>query len=221
MLALNDLLAAAKSLSSAAHLTGSAVGSPYRSCQLTRLNLPVDDTNIAQEALANRSVVDSYDIIAAQPISERAFAFVCTTLNVDIISVDLSKRLAIKFKPEYVKTALKRGLFFEIQYSSALREASIRRQLFANAQALTQASRGRGIILTSGAHTVQDLRGTLDVINLGMFLGLSEHQARDSLSKNASAVVEHARQRKAYRGSILISSRDAESEVEMAMQIDE
>lgn len=201
---LDELLSAAKGFSSAAQNTGCTVGSPYRAVQLTRLNIPVEDTNAAQEACANKAVVDSYDLLAAQPESERAFAFACTTLNVDIISVDLSKRLSIRFKPELIKAAVNRGVYFEITYAAALREGGLRRQLFTNAQALTRATRGRNVVISSGANSMHELRGAHDVINLGTFLGLTEQQAQDSVSKNAVAVVEHARRRKAYRATLTL-----------------
>ena len=182
------------------------MGSPYKARQLTRLNLPVDDTNIAQESCANRAVVGSYDLLAAQPQSERGFAFACTTMDVDLISMDLSRRQSYAFKPDIVKAAVDRGVHFEITYAPALRDASgaLRRQLFANARALARGTRGRGVVLSSGAHTVLELRGALDTVNLGSFLGMSDAQAQDAVSRNAAAVVEHARRRKAYRHALLL-----------------
>ncbi len=69
----------------------------------------------------------------------------------DIIALELWQRLPFKLKPALVKAALARGVFFEICYAPALREPSARRNLFANAQALVRATRGRNIIVSSGA----------------------------------------------------------------------
>ena len=38
----------------------------------------------------------------------------CTSLNVDIITLDLSKRMPFRLKPAAVQAALKRGIFFEV-----------------------------------------------------------------------------------------------------------
>lgn len=39
----------------------------------------------------------------------------CTSLDVDMISLDLAKRLPFKLKPGPLQAALKRGVFFEVQ----------------------------------------------------------------------------------------------------------
>ena len=179
-------------------------GNAYSLTQLTRINLPIEDTNIAQEAISNTSVLQSYDLIAVQPLSERAFAFACTSLDVDVISVDLSKRLPYRFRPDLIKTAIQRGLHFEILYAPVLRDQTSRSQSFTNAQALARETRGRAIILSSGARTAIELRGPYDILNLGTFLGLTEAQAHAAVGKNCAAVVEHARKRKAFRGTLTL-----------------
>jgi ribonuclease P/MRP protein subunit RPP1 len=75
----------------------------------------------------------------------------CSSLDVEIISLELWQRLPFKLKPAVLKAALSRGVFFEVCYAPALREPSARRHLFANAQALVRATRGRNIIVSSGA----------------------------------------------------------------------
>lgn len=44
--------------------------------------------------------------------------------------------------------------------------------------ALTRATRGKGIIISSGAREAFELRGAYDVINIGVLFGLSEQQAK-------------------------------------------
>ena len=79
--------------------------------------------------------------------------------------------------------------------------------MFANAQALSRETRGKGILLSSGARTAIELRGPYDLVNLATFLGLSEVQAHAAVGKNAAAVVEHAKKRKAFRGTLTIRVR--------------
>lgn len=179
----------------------------YSFTQLTRLNVPIEDTNVAQNSLALADIINSYDLLAVQPKSERAFAFACTSLNVDIISVDLSQRLSFRLKAELMSIALQRGIHFELVYGPLLRDSATRRQLFANSQALVRELRGRGIILSSSVPSVFDLRAPYDVVNLATFMGLNEHQAIASVGCNGYAVVMHARQRKAFRSFLLIRVR--------------
>lgn len=66
------------------------------------------------QASCSSAAAGSYDLLAVQPQSERAFALACTSLDVDVISTDLSKRLPFRFKPALVKSALARGVHFEV-----------------------------------------------------------------------------------------------------------
>lgn len=177
---------------------------PYSFSQFTRLNFPADDVGMAQAAASNSAVTGRYDLLAVQPQSERAFALACNSLEVDIIALDLSRRLPYRFKPALVKAAISRGLNFEICFGAALREAGSRRQLFANAQALCRETRGRNIIISSSARSAMELRGPHDVINLATMFGLSQQQAQQAISGNVAAAVQHAAERKAYKGVLSI-----------------
>lgn len=55
-----------------------------------------------------------YDLLAAQPQSERGFAAACGSLEVDLIALDLSRRLPFRLKPALVRAALARGVHFEV-----------------------------------------------------------------------------------------------------------
>lgn len=57
----------------------------------------------------------------------------CTSMEVDIITFDLSKRLPFRLKPALLQAAVKRGVHLEICYASAIREEGYRRSCFANA----------------------------------------------------------------------------------------
>lgn len=82
---------------------------PYYPCPLC-----VPDPPLLQAAVANTPITSSYHLLAVQPQTERAFALACSSLDVDIISLDLSRRLPYRFKPALVKAAIARGLQFEV-----------------------------------------------------------------------------------------------------------
>ncbi|KAL4451365.1 hypothetical protein ABPG77_009437 [Micractinium sp. CCAP 211/92] len=207
------LLAAAKgvreALAAAEARAGPRHGDPYTMRQLTRINIPVDDPAAAQAACSS-ATARGYDLVAVQPGNERLFQMACSTLECDLVSLDLCRRLPYRFKPAVVKAALARGLHFEICLAPALRDAASRRQLFANALALARETRGRGLVLSSGARSYMELRGPLDVINVATLLGLTPQQAAAAVTSAPAAVVARAVARRAYRGTLMLRVRSPE-----------
>jgi ribonuclease P/MRP protein subunit RPP1 len=83
---------------------------------------------------ATNPVFKSYDIVAVQPMTDKVWEK-CTKdlgadcmrvaethpeLDVDIITFDLTQRLPVQLKIPKVREAIKRGIYFEINYSAAL-----------------------------------------------------------------------------------------------------
>jgi hypothetical protein len=52
-----------------------------------------------------RKVLDSYDIVALQPTSERTFQQACSVLDGDLITVDLTQRMPFRLRPPLVKVS--------------------------------------------------------------------------------------------------------------------
>lgn len=98
----------------------------------------------------------------------------------------------------------------QICLAPALRDAASRRQLFANALALARETRGRGLVLSSGARSYMELRGPLDVINVATLLGLTPQQAAAAVTSAPAAVVARAVARRAYRGTLMLRVRSPE-----------
>lgn len=168
-----------------------------RLVQHTRLTVVASEPAHCAQLAAAGDITRTYDILAVQAASERVFASACTTLDVDIISFDLARRLPFRLRVPTVRAALARGITFELCYSPALREPNSRRQLFANALAVVRATGGAGIILSSGAQRAFELRGPYDVANLGTLFGLSLAAAKAAVSSRTAAVLQHAAARRA------------------------
>ena len=109
------------------------------------------------------------------PTTEQAFLTACESLDVDIISLDLSTRLAFSIKPKQVKLAISRGIHFEISYAPAIRgsivfidfsDSSCRRNIISGAQSLIRATKGKNTFVSSAARTALELRGPYDIMNL-------------------------------------------------------
>jgi RNase P/RNase MRP subunit p30 len=165
--------------------------------QHTRLTVVADEPAHCARLAAAGDVTRTYDLLAVQPESERAFASACTTLDVDIITFDLARRLPFRLRAPTVRAALARGIVFELCYAPALREPTLRRQLFANALAVVHATGGAGIILSSGALRAFELRGPHDVANLGTLFSLPLGAAKEAVASRMLAVLQHARARRA------------------------
>ncbi|KAG0335577.1 hypothetical protein BG000_007404 [Podila horticola] len=164
--------------------------------QFSRLTLVVDDVSQNYGLNANNPSVLSYDILAVQPTNEKLFQAACGTFEVDIISLDMSARLPFYLKHSTVGLAVERGIYFELCYSAAIRDATARRNLISNAQSLIRVTRGKNIILSSQAMKAMELRGPYDIVNFGTLLGLNQAVSKDCLSSHCRAVAVHAETRR-------------------------
>ncbi|KAF9581924.1 Ribonuclease P protein subunit p30 [Lunasporangiospora selenospora] len=164
--------------------------------QYSRLTLVLEDTSQNYGLSGNNPQVLSYDILAVQPTTEKMFQSACSTLDVDIISIDMSSKIPFYLKHTTVGQAVERGIFFEICYSAALKDASARRNLIMNAKSLIRVTRGRNLIITSQARKAMELRGPYDMVNFATLLGIGQSAAKDCLSTNCRAVLFHAETRR-------------------------
>ena len=103
-----------------------------------------------------------------------------TALDIDIISLDLSvPRPPFPLRLQSVAAALRRGVVFEVAYAPAIRDNGRRRATLARAGELVRLTRGRGVVLVSGADVAFEMRGPADVANLGVLIGLRPDAARE------------------------------------------
>ena len=180
--------------------------------QLKRLTLSLADVPTCQELFStSQSILHTYDIIAIIPGSDKVFQHACTILEVDIISLDCTKRFNFKLRHDVIKTAVERGVVFEVPYSpfigSSIGSGAKKQQFFANVQALAQATGGKAILFSSGAGNVFEIRGPYDVVNMATFCGLTEEQAYDTVSKTPQGVISKAQRRLAFRGKMTMAVR--------------
>lgn len=63
---------------------------------LSRITVSLDADADCTRFASAAAVTRTYDLLAVQPTSERAFASACATLDVDLISLDLCRRLPFK-----------------------------------------------------------------------------------------------------------------------------
>lgn len=170
---------------------------------LTRLTLVISDAT-QNHRLAQFS--PAYNLLALRPTAEKPLQLCCTSLECDLISLDLSQRLNFPLKFKTVSSALQRGIRFEICYSPAIQasgNSDARRNLISGATQLIRATRGRGIILSSEAKNALAVRGPHDVINLAQIWGLGQERGKEALVEEAGKVVRLAgMKRTSFRGVI-------------------
>ncbi|KAF8102397.1 hypothetical protein N665_0198s0101 [Sinapis alba] len=206
LLTLGSLVKAAPRLASSAgfhrDLLGVPRATPFR--QYTRVTVKLESKAQCLGLNSGNPVLKSYDIVAVRPMNQYAFDQACTKAEVDIISIDFSNLLFRLMHPS-VKAAVKRGVYFEIKYSHLLSDAEKRRQVISNAKLLVDWTKGKNLIISSGAPSehkgppsVTELRGPNDVINLMSLLGLSSERARAAISVNCRNMIAKILKKKRF-----------------------
>jgi ribonuclease P/MRP protein subunit RPP1 len=101
-------------------------------------------------------------------MNEKLFNAACTTLEVDVISLDLSAKLPFPLKHTTLQAAAQRGVRLELTYGALLGAPSVLPQFISNVQNITRIGKGKGLFLASGlpmSH-LSKFRSPADVANL-------------------------------------------------------
>ena len=197
------------------HPSNGAVNDGYK--QFTRLNIILDDVKKVGVLGANKTVTQSYDLVSAVPQCERSFALACTSLDIDIISIDVSQHLQFRPRRQLVQQAIARGVYFEMIYHGAYSRSTSTsntsssigggggggggsnwssgqalRYFLSNALQIVQATQGQNVILSSAATTSMDLRGPHDIMNLCGLVGMDLAAAKQCLSTHCLSAILRA-----------------------------
>ncbi|KAI1431833.1 RNase P subunit p30 [Xylaria sp. CBS 124048] len=173
----------------------------------------------------------AYDILAVRPQTDESFTAACQSLDIALISLDLTTRHHFVFRPKPCMFAVNRGVRFEVCYSQVLQgpapahvipkggrdtgsnasgagipppvDARARAAFIGNVASLIRATRGRGIVISSEARSVLGLRGPADVVNLLHVWGLPTDQATEGLrALPRGVVVNEGLKRSSFRGVV-------------------
>ncbi|KAG6332864.1 hypothetical protein ID866_6227 [Astraeus odoratus] len=189
---------------------------------LKRLTIVLDEESEKGFGLtsANASAVEPYDLVSLVPTTTATFSLACLThslpspLTAHIISLPLtSPRLPFHLKHTLVRTAIKNGAVFEINYVGALGETSAssstfgvgdsgpsaKRNWWAAAREVVRVTKGKGIIVSGGVLAESEYRGPKDVQNLICLLGLAQNLAHDASVVTPKSLIIRAQTRKTYR----------------------
>lgn len=165
--------------------------------QMSRLTIYVDEVVDAQTLTLSNESLRKFDLIAACPGNGKVFSFLCSTAEVDIITLEFSHNLSFPLHKKLLDAAIARGITFEICYSGMYSTStSVRKEIINGTSELLQYLNGRNVILSSGAGSVCGLRGHMDAANIGVVLGLSKRDAEGASCGNCARTLQKAVQRK-------------------------
>lgn len=174
--------------------------------QYFRITVQLDDQSqvhgLSPSSSLSHDVLRSYDIVAVAPSTEKLFHACCSTLDLDIISLDFSRRLPFHIKRPAVGMAVERGVFFEVTYSASLKDVSARRNLMSNMLNFVYVTRGKNIIISSRAVAALDLRGPYDVVNICVMFGMKPDEAKKSISSHCFSAIQHGATRRTVKSVI-------------------
>ncbi|CAM9131722.1 unnamed protein product [Hapterophycus canaliculatus] len=183
--------------------------------QVTRLTVVLESSGDAQVLTSGSEALQSYDVVAAVPCCQKSFELLCKASDIDIISLPSGQRLPFNINKKNADAALARGAVFEVTYSQAIQSSSARRYLIGNCQALVNCTRGRGVILASGADNWLHSRSPHDVANLGQLFGLSQEQSLRAVSDTPLAVLRRAEARKSRQESAHLLDPDGAASADL------
>ncbi|TQV96869.1 ribonuclease P complex subunit Pop2 [Cordyceps javanica] len=172
------------------------------SAVLHRATFPLADPSAPNYRLGALAAV--YDVLAVRPTTGEAFQNACLTLDVPIISLDLTQHHRFHFRPKPCMAAVARGVRFEVCYAQLLNaDARGRAAFIGNVTGLFRATRGRGIVVSSEARSALGLRAPADVVNLLGVWGLPNDKGLEGLrSLPRSVVVNEGMKRNGFRGIV-------------------
>ncbi|XP_071668025.1 ribonuclease P protein subunit p30 isoform X3 [Patagioenas fasciata] len=152
-------------------------GTSKRIKVLTRLTLVVSDPSHCNLLRSTSANIRLYDIIAVFPKTEKLFhisqedhlglqqecslhaisKIACTTLDVDLVCINVTEKLPFYFRRPPVNMAIDRGIFFELLYAPAIKDSTMRRYTISNAISLMQICKGKNIVISSAAERVTEV----------------------------------------------------------------
>ncbi|KAG7661295.1 RPP1 [[Candida] subhashii] len=186
----------------------------------TRLTLIINDSS---KLTGLTKLQNHFDLIAIQPLNEKALQLTITNLDIDLISLNLASRLPFFLKHKIIGSGIEKGIKFEICYSSLVSGSIgyanvgnetnvnlIKKNFFSNVLQLVRATRSRGIVVSSGATQPLQIRNSNDILVLLKTLGLDRSRAKSCISVNPERVLVNGRLRvKSYKQTISVGNEES------------
>merc|ERR1712071_690805 len=95
---------------------------------LQRLTVTLSDPSYTQKLIQSVNA-KRYDLLAVLPTTTAAFQHAAANMEVDIITYDPSVATEVRFNRKQYRMGADRGIYFELSYSSMLRDSSLRKKM--------------------------------------------------------------------------------------------
>ena len=73
--------------------------------QLSRITVSVEDVSEAQQLTVTNDTLKQFDIVAATPSNNKAFAYLCKQSDIDIIALDFTHRQSFPINKKLVRSS--------------------------------------------------------------------------------------------------------------------
>lgn len=133
---------------------------------LKRVTVDINDSKELYQFSNPSSALKSYDILAISPKNEKIFELACGDVNVDIISINLDEKMNFFLKKSLILSAISKNIFFEIIYNGFITDNSKRAVFISNVLMLLEITKGKNLIISSGADNFIDHRSPYDIVTL-------------------------------------------------------
>lgn len=170
---------------------------------LHRVTVYFSTSDIAHKMVSSDNF-KKYDIVAVIPTSKAALQHTCNALDVDIITIDISSKMPIRWNRKLYNMAAEKGMWFELPYALAVLDSNARRNLIEAGHLYHAFGKSKNILISSGAENPMQVRGPYDVINMSLLLGLSEEQAKSAITNAGKSVLLRAESRKRGKSVVFI-----------------
>ena len=133
---------------------------------LKRITIEINDSKELYQFSNPSTSLKSYDIIAIIPKNEKMFELACGDINVDIISINFDEKMNFFLKKSLILSAIDKNIFFEIIYNGFITDNSKRVIFISNVLMLLEITKGKNLIISSGADNFIDHRSPYDLITM-------------------------------------------------------
>ncbi|KAE9419965.1 hypothetical protein Angca_005773, partial [Angiostrongylus cantonensis] len=149
--------------------------------QFSRVTFTLNDASVIHNVF-NNPQLRQFDLVAVRPADVNILNTITRkTDTVDIITMNPETHVSWLHKPKFLEMIRVEGVGFEITYASALFSAN-RRSCLHSGRLLIRQLRRRGVVLSSGASSMCELRAPVDVMNMALLWGVSGSDARQLIS---------------------------------------
>ncbi|XP_071052569.1 ribonuclease P protein subunit p30 isoform X2 [Onthophagus taurus] len=162
-----------------------------------------------------------YHIIAVIPLTQAALHYTCSSLEADIISIDLENKIPYRLTRGVYFQLVEKNIHFEILYSPTIEDHTSRINMIHISHLYHSLGKSKNIITSSGATKRILLRPPLDVRNLGFIFGLNEEQANNSILCNGRIVYLNSVGRKRGKTFMLVENTAEKTNCEKIKDIEE